>query len=94
MRRLLNGLALACTLGLGACVAPSHGTRPQAVQGEADTYRFRVFPYAVALKETFADRAAEEEIARFRLANGYASSDIVSRDARDSGFVYTVRFAR
>ena len=96
MRRLLNGLALACTLGLGlgACVAPSHGTRPQAVQGEADTYRFRVFPYAVALKETFADRAATEEIARFRLANGYASSEIVSRDARDSGFVYTVRFAR
>ena len=96
MRRLWNGLAVACTLGLalGACVAPSHGTRPQPVQGQADTYRFRIFPYAVALKETFADRAAEEEIARFRLAGGYASSEILAREARDTEIVYTVRFAR
>ena len=94
MRRLSNALALACTLGLAGCVAPSHGTRPQAVQGEADTYRFRIFPYTVALKENFADRAADEEIAKFRMANGYASSQVLSRDARDSGFVYTVRFTR
>ena len=93
MRRLMNGLALACTLGLGACVTPSH-TRPQAVQGEADTYRFRIYPYAVALKEQLADRAAEEEIGKFRMANGYASSQVLSRDALDPGFVYTVRFAR
>ena len=96
MRRLLNGLALACTLGLASAPASPRRTAParRRCKGEADTYRFRIFPYAVALKETFADRAAEEEIARFRLANGYASSEIVSRDARDSGFVYTVRFAR
>jgi hypothetical protein len=94
MRRLLNGLALACSLGLAACVAPSHGTRPQAVQGEADTYRFRIFPYALVLNETFADRAVEEEIAKFRSANRYASSAVLARDQRDGGFVYTVRFAR
>ena len=94
MRRLRNALALACTLGLAACVAPSHGNVPQAVAGQADTYRFRIHPYAVVLNETLADRVAEEEIAKFRLARGYASSQVLSRDTLDPGFLYTVRFAR
>ena len=64
------------------------------MQGETDTYRFRIYPYAVAFKEKFADRAADEEIGKFRLAQGYATSEVLSRDAQDSGFVYTVRFTR
>ena len=38
--------------------------------------------------------AIEEDIGKFRLANGYASSRILSREPLDPGFVYTVRFTR
>lgn len=94
MRRLRNALALGGALVLAACVAPSHGNLPQAVPGEVDTYRFRIYPYAVVLNENLADRVAEEEISKFRLARGYASSQVLSRDTLDPGFLYTVRFAR
>jgi hypothetical protein len=96
MRRLsyATALALALSLGLAACVAPSHGNVPQSVAGQVDTYRFRIYPYAVVFNETVADRVAEEEISKFRLARGYASSQVLSRDALDPGFLYTVRFAR
>ena len=94
MRRLMKALALACTLGLGGCVAPSHGLRPQAVENQADTYRFRIYPYAFAVGGYMADRAVDEEVLKFRVANGYAASEIVSRDQRDSGFVYTVKLTR
>ena len=93
MRRLTASI-LACAVGLASCVIPSHGTRPQPVPGEADTFRFRVFPSAVVMEGTFADRAAEDEIDKFRQANGYASSSIVARDPVDNAYVYTVRFAR
>ena len=93
MRRL-NASILACALVLASCVITSHGTRPQPVPGEADTFRFRVFPSAVVMEGTFADRAAEDEIDKFRQANGYASSEIVARDPVDNAFVYTVRFTR
>jgi len=93
MRRFVNALAVACALGLGACVTTSH-IRPQPVADQADTFRFRIFPSAVVMGETFADRAANEEIGKFRLANGYSSSAILSRDQRDSEFVYTVKFTR
>ena len=61
---------------------------------QPDTFLFRVFPSAFVMKETFADRAADEEIRKFRLAQGYASSAIVARDSRDGAFVYTVKFTR
>ena len=41
-----------------------------------------------------ADRAVDDELVKFRVANGYAASEILSRDYRDSAFVYTVRFKR
>lgn len=87
------GFAVACALGLSSCVIASH-SRPQAVADQADTFRFRVFPAAVAMEGTFADRAAYEEIGKFRAANGYASSSVVSREYRGLAFVYTVRFSR
>ena len=95
MRRVVKAVAAAaCAFTLGACVIASHHDRPQPVADQPDTFRFRVFPAAVIMPATFADRAAADEIARFRLARGYASSEIVSRDERDQAFVYTVRFAR
>jgi hypothetical protein len=93
MRRLVNAFAVVGALGLSACVTTSH-IRPQPVLDQADTFRFRIFPSAFVLEETFADRAANEEISKFRLAKGYASSEILSRDSRDSAFVYTVKFTR
>ena len=98
MRRLSDPLALAltlgCSLGLAGCVAAPHQDRPQAVQGQPDTYRFRVYPYAVVLNEMLADRAAEEDIGKYRQAHGYASSRVLSREPLDPGYVYTVRFTR
>ena len=94
MRRLVNAFVLLCAAALASCVVASHGINPQPVTNQPDTYRFRVFPSAFVLEGTFADRAADEEIGRFRTAKGYASSTIVSRDQRDSEFVYTVRFTR
>ena len=94
MRRLMKAFALACALGLGGCVAPSYGTRPQAVENQADTYRFRIYPYAFAVGGYMADRAVDDELVKFRVANGYAASEVLSRDYRDSGFVYTVKFTR
>jgi hypothetical protein len=94
MRRLMEALAISCVLGLSACVTTTYGTRPQPVANQADTFRFRIFPNAFAMEGTFADRAADEEIGKFRVANGYASSAILSRDYRDSAFVYTVKFTR
>lgn len=94
MRQLVKALAVACALGLASCVTPTHGTRPQPVANQADTFRFRIFPNAFAMEGTFADRAADEEIGKFRVANGYASSAILSRDQRDSAFIYTVKFTR
>jgi hypothetical protein len=88
------GFVLACALGLSSCVITSHGTPPQAVRDQPDTFRFRIFPAAVVMEETFADRAADQEIAKFRSANGYASSVIRSRDHQDLAFVYTVEFSR
>jgi hypothetical protein len=94
MRKLIKALALACALGLSACVAPTYGTRPQAVENQSDTYRFRIFPYAFAVGGVMADRAVDDELLKFRVANGYASSEILSRDYRDSAYVYTVKFTR
>jgi len=94
MRRLVTPLVVASVLGLGACVAPTYGTGPQAVASQADTFRFRIFPYAFAMGGIMADRAVDEEIVKFRVANGYASSEILSRDSQDAGFVYTVKFIR
>ena len=94
MRRLVKALVMACVLGLGACVAPTYGTRPQAVESQADTFRFRIFPYAFAVGGFMADRAVDDEVVKFRVANGYAASEILSRDYRDSAYVYTVRFTR
>ena len=94
MHRLAKPLALACVLALSACVAPMHGVRPQPVASQADTFRFRIHPYAFAAGGYFADRALDEELMRFRLANGYGSSEVLSRDWRDGAYVYTVRFAR
>ena len=94
MRRLVKALAVVCVLGLSSCVITTHGARPQPVENQADTFRFRIFPSAVAMEGAFADRAAEEEVGKFRVANGYASSAILSRDYRDLAFVYTVKFTR
>ena len=94
MRRLVKALAIACALGLGACVAPTYGTRPQAVEDQTDTFRFRIFPYAFAAGGFMADRAVGDEIVKFRVANSYAASEILSRDYRDSAYVYTVKFTR
>jgi len=94
MRRLVKALALASVLGLGACVAPTYNVRLQAVESQADTYLFRIFPYAFAVGGIMADRALDDEIVMFRVANGYASSEILARDHLDSAYVYTVRFAR
>lgn len=93
MRRFVIALSIACAMGLGACVTTAH-IRPLPVADQADTFRFRIFPSAFAMQGTFADRAANEQIGTFRLANGYASSAILSRDQRDSAFVYTVKFTR
>ena len=49
MRRLVKLLVVASVLGLSACVAPRYGTRPQVVESQADTFRFRIFPYAFAV---------------------------------------------
>ena len=94
MRQLMNTAMFACALALSGCIVTSYGTKPQPVDNQADTYRFRIFPNAFAMEGSMADRAADEEIGKFRLANGYASSMIVSRDYRDSAFVYTVKFTR
>jgi len=94
MRRLVKALALASVLGLGACVAPTYNVRLQAVESQADTYRFRIFPYAFAVGGIMADRALDDEIVMFRVANGYASSRDPGADHLDSAYVYTVRFAR
>jgi len=94
MCQLVNALAIACALALGACVAPTYGTRPQAVVSQTDTFRFRIFPYAFALGGFMADRAVGDEIVKFRVANSYVSSEILSRDYQDSAYVYTVRFTR
>ncbi|HEY2558124.1 MAG TPA: hypothetical protein VGI48_00260 [Caldimonas sp.] len=94
MLRPMKTLAFASALALSACVIATHGTEPQAVENQADTYRFRIFANAFVMEGTVADHAADEEIVKFRAANGYASSRIVSRDHRDSAFVYTVVFAR
>ena len=32
-----------------------------------------------------ADRAVDDEVVKFRVAHGYAASEILSRDYRDSG---------
>ena len=94
MRRFVKLLVVASVLGLSACVAPTYGTRPQVVESQADTFRFRIFPYAFAVGGIMADRAVDEEIVKFRVANGYASSEILSRDSQDSALVYTVKFTR
>ena len=94
MRRFVNAFVLACAAGLASCVVTSHGINPQPVANQPDTFRFRIFPSALVMEEAFADRAADEEIGKFRTAKGYASSTIVSRDQRDSAFVYTVQFTR
>ena len=94
MRRPLEVAALVSALALGGCVITTSATPPQAVENESDTFRFRIFPNAVVMEGTAADRAADAEIGKFRAANGYASSRIVSRDQRGSAFVYTVKFAR
>ncbi len=94
MRRRLLILALACAAGTSACVIPMHGPTPQPVNDQPDTFRFRIFPNAVALEATVADHAVGDEIEKFRVANDYASSEIVSRDYLNSSYIYTVRFAR
>ena len=94
MRQFMKAVVFACALALGGCIIASYGVKPQAVENQADTYRFRIFPNAFAVDGILADRAADGEIEKFRLANGYASSEIVSRDQRESAFVYTVKFAR
>jgi hypothetical protein len=94
MRQVIKTVVFACALALSGCMIASYGIQPQAVENQADTYRFRIFPNAFAVEGMLADRAADEQIEKFRLANGYASSEIVSRDHRDSAFVYTVKFAR
>jgi hypothetical protein len=94
MHPLVKALVVASVLGLGACVAPTYGTRPQVVESQTDTFRFRIFPYAFAVGGIMADRAADDEIVKFRVANGYASSEILSRDSQDTVFVYTVKFTR
>ena len=93
MRRLAKALALTCALALGAC-ATTLDVAPQAVPGQPDTVRFRIFPNTIAFQEALADRAAEEEIGRFRAARGYASSTTLSRELQDRAYVYTVRFER
>ena len=90
----MKALVFACALALSGCMITTSGTTPQAVDYQADTYRFRIFPNAFAMEGTLADRAADQEIERFRQTSGYASSMIVSRDYRDSAFVYTVKFTR
>lgn len=79
MHRFVKPLVMACVLALGACVAPTYGTRPQAVENQADTFRFRIFPYAFAVGGFMADRAVDDEVVKFRVANGYAASEILSR---------------
>jgi len=88
------GFVFACALGLSSCVTTSHGINPQAVRDQPDTFRFRIFPAAVVMEAFFADRAADQEIGKFRSANGYASSAILSRDYRDLAYIYTVEFSR
>ena len=94
MRQVMKTVLFACTLALSGCIITSYGITPQAVENQADTYRFRIFANAFAVEGILADRAADEEIGKFRLANGYASSEVVSRDYRESAFVYTVKFTR
>ena len=93
-RPKILGFVVACALGLSSCVTTSHGTQPASSQGPACTFRFRISPAAVVMEATFADRAADQEIAKFRSANGYASSVILSRDHLDLAYVYTVEFSR
>ena len=94
MRRLVKALAIACALGAGGCTTPNPGIRPQAVESQADTYQFRIYTYAFAVGSVMADRAVDDELLRFRAANGYASSEILSRDYHDLAYVYTVKFTR
>lgn len=94
MRRAMKACVVAGAMLLAACTIASHGISPERVPDQQDTYRFRIFPSAFVMEGTFADRAADEEIGRFRSANGYASSAILAREQRDTSFVYTVRFTR
>ena len=93
MRRLLNAFALTCTLAVGAC-ATTLNVAPHSVPGQPNTVRFRIFPNTIAMQEMLADRAADDEIARYGAAHGYASNTIVSREYVDRAWVYTVKYAR
>ena len=89
MRRLFIVLALV----LAGCATTYGGATPRPVEGEPDTYRFKVYTNIGVGDET-ALTALRPELETFKTSKGYTGHKVTARFFDQNGYDFTVKFAR
>ncbi len=91
---LATFIALAAILVTG-CTTANYGLTPESVQGQKDTFKFKIFMGGFSTVET-TDKAVVGDLETYQKNNGYMNHKIISKrfNTIPTYYEYTVQFFR